>query len=98
MFWVSGKFLTSALSKFYIHEKDNGIVEIADSVFFLQILDSKKLKVGSVKQKQFLSLDESIQEIIPLKGSRINRYRLFTGKQDENFHDMIDFIKTEVAS
>lgn len=95
---VCGKFLTSALSNFYIHEKDGGILGMAESVFFLQVLDSKKLKVGSVKRKQFISLEKAIQEIVPLKDSRINHYKLFTGSQDDSFDDMIDFIKKEVAS
>ena len=95
---VCGKFLTSALSNFYIHEKDGGIVGMADSVFFLQVLDSKTLKVGSVKREQFMNLEEDIQKIVPLKGSRINCYRLFTGTSDDGFVDMIDFIKTEVVS
>jgi hypothetical protein len=93
---VCGKFLTSALSNFYIHEKDGGIVGMADSVFFLQVLDSKKLKDGSVKRKQFISLEKAIQEIVPLKGSRINHYKLFTGSQDDRFDDMIGFIKAEL--
>ncbi len=95
---VCGKFLTSALSNFYIHEKADGIVGMADSVFFLQVLDSKKLKGGSVKRKQFISMEKAIQEIVPLKGSRIVHYKLFTGKQDDSFDDLIDFIKKEVAS
>jgi hypothetical protein len=69
---------------------------MADSVFFVQVLDSKKLKEGSVKRKQFLSLEEDIKKIFPLKGSRITHYKLFTGTVDDGFADMIDFIKTEL--
>jgi len=72
-------------------------LEMADSVFFIQVLDAKNLKKGSVKLRQFMNLEEDIQKIVPLKGSRINCYRLFTGKSDDGFVDMIDFIKTEVA-
>ncbi len=95
---VCGKFLTSVLSNFYIHEKDGGIVGMAEAVFFLQVLDSRKLKEGSVKRKQFASLEKAIQEVVPLKGSRIAHYKLFTGDQDDSFEDLIDFIKKEVAS
>jgi hypothetical protein len=94
---ICGKFLTSALSNFYIHEKDGGIVEMADSVFFLQVLDSKKLKEGSVKRRQFESLEEAIRKILPLKDSRVNEYRIFVGNQDDSFNNMIYFLKKEVA-
>ncbi len=92
---VLGKFLTAALSNYYIHEKDGDPKEMADSVAFIQVLDSSKLKYGSVKLEQFRNLEKSIQQIIPLKDSRINCYKLFTGN---SFDDMIDFIKTEVTS
>ena len=95
---VCGKFLTSALSNFYLHEREDRTVAMADSVFFIQVLDSRKLKEGSVKREQFMNLEEDIQKIVPLKGSRINCYRLFTGTSDDGFADMIDFIKTEVVS
>jgi len=95
---VCGKFLTSALSNFYIHEKDGGIVGMADSVFFLQVLDSKTLKVGSVKRKQFISLEKAIKEIVPLKDSRIKQYKLFSGNQADNFEDLIIFIADELRS
>lgn len=94
---VCGKFLTSALSKFYIHDKEDKILEMADSVFFIQVLDSSTLKDGSVKLLQFRNLEKSIQKIIPLKDSRISRYKLFTGNKENKFDDMIDFIKTELA-
>jgi len=93
---VCGKLLTSALSRFYIHEKVGGTIGMADSVFFVQVLDSKKLKAGSVKRKQFMSLEEDIQKILPLKDGRVTLYKLFTGTSDDGFADMIDFIKAEL--
>jgi len=94
---ICGKFLTSVLSNFYIHEKDGGIVAMADSVFFLQVLDSKKLKEGSVKRRQFESLEEAIRKILPLKDSGVNEYRIFVGNQGDSFDGMIDFLKKEMA-
>ena len=94
---VCGKFLTAALSNYYIHEKDGGKVEMANSVFFIQVLDSSKLKDRSAKLEQFRNLGESIQGIIPLKDSKINHYKLFTGKQDDQFDDLITFIKAELG-
>ncbi len=94
---VCGKFLTAALSNYYIHKKDGGKVEMANSVFFIQILDSSKLKDRSAKPEQFRNLGESIQGIIPLKDSRSNHYKRFTGKQDDQFDDLITFITTELG-
>jgi len=42
---ICGKLLVSALSKYFIHER-YGVVEMDDSVLFLQMLDSSKLKPG----------------------------------------------------
>jgi hypothetical protein len=92
---VCGKFLTSALSNYYIHEKDGGPKKMADSVAFIQVLDSSKLEDRTAKVKQFNHLEKSIQQIVPLKGSRINRYKLFTGTE-KDLSDMIDFIKAEL--
>ena len=93
---VCGKFLTSALSKFYIHKRERGSIEMADSVFFIQVLDARKLKEGSVKHKQFMKLEEDIQKIIPLEGSSICHYRLFVGTSNDYFEDMILFIKAQL--
>jgi hypothetical protein len=93
---ICGKFLTSALTNFYIHEKDGGKVEMANSVFFLQVLDSSKLKDRSAKLEQFKNLEHSIQEILPLKSSRIDRYKLLAGKESDDLSEMIGFIKTEL--
>lgn len=76
---ICGKFLTSALAKYYIHEnKENAPVEMFDSVTFIQIVDSSKLKKNSVKPKQWKALERSIQSILPLRNSRITSYILVT--------------------
>jgi hypothetical protein len=93
---VCGKFLTSALSNYYIHDNDGDPKEMAESVAFIQVLDSSKLKDRSVKLDQFYLLEESIQNILPLKNRRIKKYKLFTGTKDDRFDDMIDFIKDEL--
>ncbi len=42
---ICGKFLTSTLSKYYIHESDgNRVVEMVDSVNFIQVVDTSKLR------------------------------------------------------
>lgn len=93
---VCGKFLTSAMSKCYIHKNDGGVVDIAESAFFIHVLDSSKLRGKSVKSKQFDNLEKSIKGIIPLNGSRIKNYRLLYIKHGDSFNKMVDFIKAEL--
>jgi hypothetical protein len=76
---VCGKFLTSALARYYIHEsKCNEPIEMDDSVTFIQIVDASKLvKDKTRKFEQWDALKESIRELLPLKnGSKIKRYDL----------------------
>lgn len=83
---ICGKFLTSALANFYIHDsKRNEPIEMGDSVTFIQIVDTSKLVKGKTsKLKQWKALEESINSILPLKNSGITKYRLFsTDELDE---------------
>lgn len=76
---VCGKFLTSALARYYIH--DNGMnmpIGMNDSVAFFQIVDTSKLKGKSAKPEQWKALERSIQSVLPLKNSRITLYRLLS--------------------
>jgi len=77
---ICGKFLTSALSNYYIHSSNrNEPVEMDNSAVFLQIVDTSKLvKDRTSKFKQWKTLEESINRIIPLKNSKITKYRLFS--------------------
>ena len=51
---ICGKFLTSALAKYYIHDnEENKPVEMDDHVAFIQIVDTSKLKKNSAKPKQW---------------------------------------------
>ena len=80
---ICGKFLVSALSNYFIHDR-YGVVEMDDSVLFLQILDSSKLKHDRTsKLEQFRNLEKSIRSVIPLKGSSIDSYRIFYGDVPE---------------
>lgn len=78
---ICGKFLTSALSSFYIHEdEDNSIYSMDASVLFIQILDTSKLKKDKTsKIKQWENIERSIIRIIPVESSKIDDYRLFYG-------------------
>lgn len=77
---ICGKFLTSALSNYDIHDsKGNNPVRMADSVTFIQVVDTSKLVKGkTAKFKQWKALERSINRIIPLRDSRITKYRLLT--------------------
>jgi hypothetical protein len=76
---ICGKFLTSALARYYIHEnKENAPVEMSDSIAFIQIVDTSKLKKNSAKPKQWKAIERSIQSILPLRNSRITSYMLVT--------------------
>ncbi|AGK61218.1 hypothetical protein Asulf_01221 [Archaeoglobus sulfaticallidus PM70-1] len=64
---VCGKFLVSALSEYFIHDR-YGIVEMDNSVLFTQILDSSKLEIDRTsKLEQFRNIEKSIKDIIPIK-------------------------------
>ncbi len=81
---VCGKFLTSALSSFYIHEnKDRNNFGMDEKVLFIQILDTSKLKEGSDKIEQWKNIENSIKQIIPVGDSKIRKYSLFYGDVSE---------------
>lgn len=81
---ICGKFLTSALSNYYIHNSKNNDCYIMDeSVLFIQILDSSNLTEGTHKPKQWTNIEESITQIIPVGDSKIRKYSLFYGEATE---------------
>jgi hypothetical protein len=88
---ICGKFLTSALANYYIHDsKRNEPVEMDNSVIFVQIVDASKLvKCKTSKFKQWKALEESINRIIPLKNSRITLYKLLSTEQLDNLTSFI---------
>ena len=89
---ICGKFLTSALADCYIHNsKSNEPIEMDESVTFIQIVDASKLvKDRTSKFKQWKTLEESINRIIPLKNSKITKYRLF---RTDELDKLTSFIK-----
>lgn len=103
---ICGKFLTSALSSFYIHEnKDNRVYSMHDSVSFIQILDTPKIKKDKTsKIEQWKNIEESIKKIIPVKDSKIDNYRLFYGEvlefgvNGEKRKELIDYIRKFLSS
>lgn len=98
---ICGKYLTSALSSYFIHKsEDKKPINMDESVLFIQILDTSKLKKDKTsKIEQWKNIEKSIQNIIPVKGSRINNYKLFWGdisdfkKNEEKRNELISCIK-----
>ena len=98
---ICGKFLTAALSSYYIHKTQNDMaVPIVDALF-IQVLDTKRLKSFTSKPDQWTNLERSIQSILPLKNSGVSRYRLFLGDAREfrvsNANQLITCMKTVLA-
>jgi hypothetical protein len=96
---IFGKFLTSALSSNYIHRNEKA-VDMGDPALFVQILDISKLKRDKTRKiKQWLNIEKSIQNVIPLKESKIKRYKLFYGNISEfgnkgdRKHELIAYIQ-----
>lgn len=94
---ICGKFLTSALSICYIHKnKSNCIIEMDDSVAFIQVVDTSSLDQKSKKYIQFNNIEKSIKSIIPLHNSKIREYYLLQYKMDPldilSFRDSLENI------
>lgn len=95
---ICGKYLTSALSSYYIHETENNQpIDMDSSVTFIQILDTSKLEESTSKKEQFSNIEKSIQKIIPVKDSKIDRYKLFYGNNSDfngdKLKEIVDFIQ-----
>ena len=84
---ICGKFLTSALSVFFIHVSGNihgneapEPIGMDESVLFVQFLDTSTLKMDKTsKIEQWDNISNSIQGIIPVANSKIDSYKLFSG-------------------
>ncbi len=87
---VCGKFLCSALSRYYIHEAEgDNPVEMDKDVVFLQVVCTSGLKRGNSKIEQWRRLESSIRETLPLKNSSITEYRILRDDQLEDLTSLI---------
>ena len=75
---ICGKFFTSALARYYIHDTEENPIGMHESVTFIQVVDTSDLNALSMKPYQWKNLEASIRNILPLKDSNIREYRLFT--------------------
>ena len=82
---IFGKFFAAAFSSFYSHHtEDQNFIEMADSVLFVQILDTENIKIDKTQKiKQWENIKKSIKEIIPIADSKTKKYRLLYGKASE---------------
>ncbi len=80
---ICGKFLTSALSKHYLHQSEKA--EMDKSVTFIQILNTSALVQGKTKKiSQWDYLAKSINDILPLRDhSSIKKYVLLGCSLDD---------------
>ena len=96
---ICGKFITSALARYYIHESENNVpIGMHDSVKFIQVLDTSNLTERTSKFKQWENLEKSIMNILPIRSSNIKEYRLFYGNESyfrdkDKCSELVDFIK-----
>lgn len=66
---------------------------ISDSVVFIQIVDTSKLKQDATsKLQQFKNLSHSIRTLLPLKGSSISEYRLIAWNPSDSKTLLEDFL------
>lgn len=96
---ICGKFLTAALSSYYIHEYKNNIpIGMSYSTLFIQILDKSKLTDRTSKIDQGAQIEKSIMRILPIEGSQIEKYKLFYGDisefaEEKKCNELLDSIK-----
>jgi hypothetical protein len=73
---IAGKFLTSALSSYFIHNRHGGVaIPKHDRLWFLQFVDTSRLPKGSSKPAQWRNIEAGIRSFLPLGG--ITEYNLF---------------------
>jgi hypothetical protein len=95
-----GKFFTSALSSHFIHRTQNDVpIGMGNSVSFIQILDTSRLKEHKIaKLSQWQYIENSIKSIVPVKNSKINHYKIFFGDisslgEENRRKEIIDHIR-----
>ena len=99
---ICGKFLTSALSSFYIHRTEPRPVPLSDNVLFIQILDSElssvKEKDKTAKIEQGRNIQKAIQVQLQKMDSKIKDYRLLWASEDNigNIGQLVEIIKEKI--
>lgn len=86
---ICGKFLTSALSSYFIHETYNNVPIAIMDALFIQILDATGLKRATSKIEQWRNLENSIKSLLQLRKFSIIEYKLFW-RDSKNFQSTAD--------
>lgn len=80
---IFGKFLASALATYHIY-RNSKAYGMNKSVLFIQILDTSNLKIDKTKKiRQWVNIEKAIKGVIPLGKSRVDKYKLFYGKESD---------------
>lgn len=99
---VCGKFLTSALASFYHHRHHGDRPIPIREAFFLQVVDSSKLKRDKTsKLEQFDYIKGAIRGALPLQGSGVTSYELIAvaGANDtEGISSAVRWIEDTIAA
>ncbi len=94
---VCGKFLTSALSSYFIHKSENNTpIAMSDKVTFIQILKAPQSKKSSIPT-QWKNLEDSVNKRLPLKESNIRKYILLYGSVSD-FEDRDSDVRVELMT
>jgi hypothetical protein len=95
---ILGKFMASALAKYYIHNlSNNEKILMSENVCFIQILDTKALKKTSRKIKQWKNIELAINEVLPTLQTNLKTYKLFYGNlSDINLNEISQFVLGEI--
>jgi hypothetical protein len=86
---ICGKFLTTALSKYYIRKEETK--EMSDSILFIQIVDTSRLPDKSKKPGQWEKLESSINKLLAYIKEIINikKYIVLCGNQTQELLEEI---------
>ncbi len=79
---IFGKLVASALCSHYIYRNEDPD-PMDDSVLFIQVLDTSTLNKKTLKLKQWKIIEKLVADTLPIRGSKINKYRLFHGDQHD---------------
>lgn len=79
---ILGKVLASALCRFYIHDEEEGKpIPISKNALFIQII--RETDESEHKRKKWNDIEERVNGVLPIEGSRICRYRLIHGSLED---------------
>ncbi len=99
---ICGKFLTSALAKFYIHKTELKPIPLSNNALFVQILDSEFgsliEKDQTAKIEQGKNIEKAIQELTEKMNLKIKEYKLFWANENnlESLSELLDILRKKL--